>query len=144
MTKESHISELIGEIVIGITCTKDDPKVDDYILFHTKSGTFKMYHQRDCCEQVEIIDICGNLEDLISTDREYPIIVADERVSDDKSLKRLDGKDPDEYDSYTWTFYELATNKGSVTIRWYGESNGYYSESVSFEFKHNSRKSVKV
>ena len=91
------------------------------ILFKTRSHTFKMYHEQDCCENVRLEDVCGDVKDLIGT----PIVNAYEESS------QSTGPNPSyDYGSTTWTFYRLATIKGTVTLRWLGRSNGYYSESV--------------
>lgn len=90
------------------------------IIFTTTTGRrFRMYHYQDCCESVVLEDVCGDAEDLIGS----PINTAEERSM----------AGPSRYESSTWTFYELASNYGSVTLRWLGVSNGYYSERVSFE-----------
>jgi len=84
---------------------------------------WKMYHEQDCCEWVRIEEIIGDIPDIIDS----PILLAEERVSNDTIPGQKDNGE-----SFTWTFYELRTIKGSLTIRWYGESSGYYSESVNF------------
>lgn len=119
---ETKFEELVGKILKSIT-----GKVgDDEIIFETEDGKkYRMFHYQDCCESVSVEDICGNLENLIGT----PIIKANE----DESQENPEGVKPEYQDSFTWTFYNISTIKGDVTIRWYGESNGYYSESVDFE-----------
>lgn len=93
------------------------------IVFVTLDGKrYEMQHYQDCCESVELMDVDGDIDDLLYT----PIIDAYETTeigSDDAS------------ESYTWTFYHIQTAKGSIMLRWFGESNGYYSESVDFERK---------
>ena len=84
-----------------------------------------MYHSQGCCENVYVEDIIGDLENLIGS----PILQSEEATSNENP----EGIKPECQDSFTWTFYKFATIKGYVTIRWYGSSNGYYSESVNFE-----------
>ena len=73
------------------------------------------------------MDIVGDLEDLIG----HPIFMAEEVTNENTNPPGVEI--PEYQDSFTWTFYKLATIKGSVTVSWYGESNGYYNESVSFK-----------
>ena len=113
--------------LIGKTLTKIENKDNEELIFECNDGTkYKMFHYQDCCESVTIEDICGNLDDLIGN----PILRATE---DTNSKSNSEGIKKEYQDSFTWTFYNISTVKGTVTIRWYGESNGYYSESVDFE-----------
>jgi hypothetical protein len=110
--------------LVGLTLTKIEKRRDS-ILFETDGAhQFLMFHDQACCENVTVDDITGDLDDLIGS----PILIAEEVTS----KKNPDGITKEYQDSFTWTFYKLATAKGSVTIRWYGESNGYYSETVDF------------
>ena len=117
------IKELLGKTMVsfngGVGCSE--------IIFTTTDGEkYKFYHSQECCEQVRVEDICGEMSDLVGS----PITQAEENSS---------GEDPPgvtqehQDTSFTWTFYRFATAKGQVVIRWYGESNGYYSTSVGFK-----------
>lgn len=111
-----EFSALQGQTLTKIDVVRGD---EDSITFHAADGKqYRMYHDQDCCESVTIEDICGDTDNLIGE----PLLVADERTN---------SSDDNAADSYTWTFYHLCTVKGCVTLRWYGTSNGYYSESVN-------------
>lgn len=118
-----QFSELIGHTFVSVEGEKDGKK----LIFRRDDGkVFTFWHRQDCCESVLIEDICGDIKDLIGS----PILVAEE-VSNLDDFKEPE-RDYDYGGSRTWTFYKFATAKGYVDVRWLGESNGYYSESVSF------------
>jgi hypothetical protein len=124
-----EFKELIGKTITKINVNEKKDRIEFHCkneksIFKNVPLVYLMYHCQDCCESVSIEDINGDLDDLLNT----PILQAEERTSRDNP----EGFQRDYQDSFTWTFYHLATIKGYVTIRWYGESNGYYSESVDF------------
>lgn len=119
------LSILVGKTLASIEIADDK----ETITLQTSDGeTYQFYHYQDCCETVGVDDIAGDLGDLVGS----PILRAEERSSDEDDNSAMRPDDGGYADSWTWTFYELATIKGSVTIRWLGSSNGYYSESVDF------------
>ena len=114
------------EALKGKTLVEVKVKEDYEILFTTTEGEkYLMGHEQQCCEDVHIESIVGDLEDLVGSE-----ILMAEGVEGESRFKE---EDEDEIRYYsTWTFYKLATLKGYVDIRWIGESNGCYSESVDF------------
>ena len=121
MKEYAKFEDLKGKILVQIDINQEK----DSIIFVTKDGEiYKSYHEQDCCESVYIDDINGDINALLNSE----ILQAEEATNNDDIINGL----PSYPDSFTWTFYKLATIKGYVTIRWLGESNGYYSESVDF------------
>ena len=87
-------------VLEGKTLKDIKVKRNEEIIFTVDDGTkYKMFHDQCCCEHVYIEDICGDIKNLIGS----PIVMAEEVSNYD--MGKLDKWD----DSYTWTFYRLAT-----------------------------------
>lgn len=124
------LSDMVGRTMISISQVKQGTERIDF-LSHD-AICFSFYHEQVCCESVYVEDICGDLSDLLCS----PLLLAEE-VSNNSPITTdpFTGMpcDADDLTSLTWTFYKFSTIKGSVTIRWLGTSNGYYSEHVDFK-----------
>jgi len=127
--KNLSIEHLIGKTLSNVENTRHE------IIFTELSEPSRRYalkHEQDCCESVHVEDVVGDLSDLTGS----PIVMAEE-VSGTQEVHEadaplFDGQLSDEDEYYEWTYYRLGTIKGTVSIRFYGTSNGYYSTSVSF------------
>ena len=109
-----NVSVLLGKTIVSIeNCNVDSEEV----FINTSDNTrYVLLHTQDCCEYVRLADATGDVEDIIG----YPLTMAEEVSQQEDS----------NWGTQTWTFYKFATIKGYVTLRWLGESNGYYSEKV--------------
>jgi len=113
-----EISSIVGLTPIAVTLNKYNDSYEncEEIFFEFEDRIVILYHEQDCCESVWIESIVGDINDLVGS----TLLMAEESS----------GEYDDACESGTWTFYKFATIKGYVDVRFIGESNGYYSESV--------------
>lgn len=122
--KAQTFGEMLGLTLTSITGLERGS--ESVTLTSADGRAFRLYHSQDCCETVQVEDVCGDVSDLLGN----PLLVCEEVTNENEHPPGVVLDYTPE--SFTWTFYKLSTIKGSVTIRWLGESNGYYSESVRF------------
>ena len=108
------VSEMLGQTFTSVRADEDS------VTFENDKVRYILYHEKDCCESVVVEEIIGDIEDL----ENLPLLISREDMN-------AEGEELPHEESYTWTFYNFATYKGYVTIRFLGTSNGYYSEEVS-------------
>ncbi len=116
----SKFSDLEGLTITRIEGAQRDSGV---ILFTASDRLFRMCHHQDCCEHVVVESVTGNLADMLGE----KVINAVENSNSDEAPRSLGDE------SYTWTTYTIRTQSATVVIRWYGVSNGCYSEAVDFQ-----------
>lgn len=115
---EQYASTSKFEQIQGMTITAVVYKeVSESLLIHLNTHVLEMIHHQECCETVYLADVVGSFEDLIG----YPLLEVSESFVDIES---------EGYESSTASYYNFRTVKASVQLRWIGESNGYYSETV--------------
>ena len=107
-----NIAQLKGMTITAVVYSE----ASDSLLIHLNTHVLEMIHYQDCCETVYLADVVGSFEDLIG----YPLLDASETFVDTSSGDI----------SSTASYYNFKTLKSSVQLRWVGESNGYYSETV--------------
>lgn len=110
---EVEFCDLSGQFVRGII----EARQDGFIVFLTDEHVFFLEHDQECCESVYIEDIIGDLSELVGQK-----IVSAEDVYSDGTTENVECS--------TWSFYKIQGEKDSVTIRFFGESNGCYSETA--------------
>lgn len=113
---------LQGKTISKIVDDRDYNTVD---FFTTDGGHYRMEHFQDCCESVYLADVAGGTLDALVG---QTILSAYVETNDDIPAPSDTWAD----DYQMWTFYTIRTMFYTLTLRWFGSSNGYYSVSVDF------------
>lgn len=115
----TELSDLIGNVFDTVTLNGGAVE-----FYNNNKLMFCLHHEQSCCEIVELIDGFDELHLL----QNGPIMQSYATYSHDGELKYTENGNS--YDNLTWSFYTFSTFYHSVTLRFYGQSNGCYSETV--------------
>ena len=117
----ANFFELKGKTITSIDGINSGD--NDTIITTSDGSIYTLTHIQDCCEHVRVYGSVGNIDDVLNAE----VIAAE----DTNPMDNPNAPDYKYYESATWSQFRIVTNKGSFEIWWLGESNGYYSESVS-------------
>jgi hypothetical protein len=117
----ANFFELKGKTITSIQGSNSDDS--DTIITTSDGSIYTLTHIQDCCEHVRVYGSVGNIDNVLDAE----VIAAE----DTNPMDNPNAPDYKAWDSATWTQFRIVTNKGTFEIWWLGESNGYYSESVS-------------
>lgn len=84
---------------------------------------YTFFHDQECCESVYLHDIDDSFKLICGEKIMVAEIVSQAGPAAEDDLSR------------TWTFLKLGSGLGSITLRFLGESSGYYSESVDLRIR---------
>ena len=119
------------DVLVGLVAEKIITDAEGIIIQFKSGEKLDMRHDQDWGEDVYLEEIIGDLQDLVGS----AIVSAYKSSSSTTS----------EYgDVEQWTFYRFVTEKGPVTLRWIGTSNGYYSTEVEATFYPVNGKELKL
>jgi hypothetical protein len=117
----ANFFELKGKTITSIQGSNSDDS--DTIITTSDGSIYTLTHIQDCCENVRVYGTVGNIDDVLNEE----VIAAE----DTNPMDNPNAPDYKYYESATWSQFRIVTNKGTFEIWWLGESNGYYSETVS-------------
>ena len=117
----ANFFELKGKTITSIDGSNSDDS--DTIITTSDGSIYTLTHLQDCCEHVRVYGSVGNIDDVLNEE----VIAAE----DTNPMDNPNAPDYKYYESATWSQFRIVTNKGTFEIWWLGESNGYYSETVS-------------
>lgn len=116
--KPAALADLIG-LTLDEVFLLPDYDYGDIVAILAGGRWFAMHHEQDCCERV---GLDGDAPTISASTRGAKIMSAREEVITREH----------DYGTFTATFYHIVTDREDIALTWRGESNGYYSEAVSF------------